>query len=236
PDGKPTVVSAGNLSSSSLRVEWLPPNRNTIHGEFLGYRVKYRKHGPTLGLEREITLRDPDLRSYTLRSLEPFTEYMISLQIFNPAGEGPATAVTATTDEGMSSPPRNVSLVRVTNTMARLQWLEPKAANGRLQGYRIYVLNIAANLTEVKKWLEPKAANGRLQGYRIYVLNIAANLTEVKKVVNPQQYSTDFTLNNLKPFSQYKVWVKAYTMKTEGESSKTLEFRTDVTGPSAPLI
>ncbi len=38
------------------------------------------------------------------------------------------------------------------------------------------------------------------------------------------------------PFTQYKVWVKAYTHKTEGESSRTLEFRTDVSGPSAPLI
>ena len=62
PDGKPTVISAGNISSWAIRVEWSPPNRNTIHGEFLGYRIKYRKHGPTLGIEREITLRDPDLR------------------------------------------------------------------------------------------------------------------------------------------------------------------------------
>lgn len=62
PDGKPEVISAVNQSSSTIRVEWMPPNRNTIHGEFLGYRIKYRKHGPVLGNEREITLRDPDLR------------------------------------------------------------------------------------------------------------------------------------------------------------------------------
>ncbi|XP_054161930.1 tyrosine-protein phosphatase 99A-like isoform X2 [Oppia nitens] len=206
PDGKPTVISAGNLSSGAIRVEWSPPNRNTIHGEFLGYKIKYRKHGLQLGVEREITVRDPDLRSYTIRGLEPFTDYMISVQIFNPAGDGPATAVTAITDEGISSPPRNVTLVRVTNTEARLQWLEPKHPNGRLQGYRIYVLNIVANLTEVKK------------------------------VVNPQQYTIDFTITNLKPFTQYKVWIKAYSQKTEGESSKAVEYRTDVTGPSAPQI
>ncbi len=38
------------------------------------------------------------------------------------------------------------------------------------------------------------------------------------------------------PYTLYKVWVKAYTHKTEGESSRTLEFRTDVSGPNAPLI
>lgn len=65
------------------------------------------------------------------------------------------------------SPPRNVSIQRVTNSLARLQWTEPKSPNGRLQGYRIYLLNVAANLTEVKK------------------------------VLNPQQYTMDFTINNL---------------------------------------
>ena len=67
----------------------------------------------------------------------------------------------------VSSPPQNVTLLRVTNTMARLQWSEPKSPNGRLQGYRVYILNIAANLTEVKK------------------------------LVNPQLYSVDFPIHGL---------------------------------------
>ena len=62
PDGKPTIESATNTSSSAIRLQWAPPSRNTIHGEFLGYKIKYRKHGPVLGIEKEITLRDPDLR------------------------------------------------------------------------------------------------------------------------------------------------------------------------------
>ena len=32
--------------------------------------------------------------------MEPFTEYMISISVFNPEGEGPSTTITATTDEG----------------------------------------------------------------------------------------------------------------------------------------
>jgi len=32
------------------------------------------------------------------------------------------------------------------------------------------------------------------------------------------------------------VWIKAYTQRTEGEASRTLEFQTDVSGPSAPFI
>ena len=40
----------------------------------------------------------------------------------------------------------------------------------------------------------------------------------------------------LEPFTQYKVWTKAYTERSEGEASRTIEFRTDVSGPSAPYI
>jgi receptor-type tyrosine-protein phosphatase gamma len=79
PDGKPSVTSAINTSSSSIRLQWAPPNRNTIHGEFLGYRIKYRKHGPTLGIEREITLRDPDLR---VRQIYKTTIHLYNKEIF----------------------------------------------------------------------------------------------------------------------------------------------------------
>jgi receptor-type tyrosine-protein phosphatase gamma len=30
------------------------------------------------------------------------------------------------------------------------------------------------------------------------------------------------------PFTEYKLWVKAFTWKNEGESSDTLEIKTDV--------
>lgn len=39
-------------------------------------------------------------QQYTLRGLEPFTKYTISLQVFNPAGDGPATTIQEMTDEG----------------------------------------------------------------------------------------------------------------------------------------
>lgn len=40
------------------------------------------------------------LQSHTLQGLETFTQYMISLQVFNPEGLGPSTTVIVMTDEG----------------------------------------------------------------------------------------------------------------------------------------
>lgn len=38
------------------------------------------------------------------------------------------------------------------------------------------------------------------------------------------------------PSTEYKIWVKAYTRKNEGEPSDQIIRKTDITGPSAPLL
>ncbi len=38
------------------------------------------------------------------------------------------------------------------------------------------------------------------------------------------------------PFTKYKLWLKAFTWKNEGEPSEPFEIVTDVEGPSAPVI
>ncbi|XP_046912035.2 protein tyrosine phosphatase 99A isoform X4 [Dermatophagoides farinae] len=212
PDGIPIGFRCVNKSSSSLSLEWHPPPRNTIHGEFIGYRLRYHKNGNSASLlvlhEREITIGDPEARNYTIRNLEPYTEYFVTLRVFNPKGDGPVATLAATTDEGVPSPPRNVTVQRVNNLMARVQWSEPLQPNGRIIGYHIYVHNMAANLTEVKRF----------------------------QTSDLSQHLMEYTIHNLKPFTQYKVWTKAYTERSEGEASRTIEFRTDVSGPSAPYI
>jgi receptor-type tyrosine-protein phosphatase gamma len=42
PRGKPLIVRVQNLSASSVVVSWRPPDNDTIHGEFLGYRLNWR--------------------------------------------------------------------------------------------------------------------------------------------------------------------------------------------------
>ena len=98
----------------------------------------------------------------------------------------------------------------------------------------VTLVRVADSLVKLK-WEEPEFPNGIIRGYHVYILNLRYNSTEVKKVINPVR-SMEFTASNLKPFTSYKIWVKAFTSKLEGESSRTLEVRTDVQGPSAPNI
>ena len=39
-------------------------------------------------------------QSHTITGLRPFTQYLVSLQVENPAGRGPSTTVVVTTEEG----------------------------------------------------------------------------------------------------------------------------------------
>ena len=40
------------------------------------------------------------LQSYTLTGLNTYTQYLVSLRAYNPAGDGPETIVVVMTDEG----------------------------------------------------------------------------------------------------------------------------------------
>ncbi|OXA52432.1 Protein sidekick-2 [Folsomia candida] len=100
PDGKPTITAAQNASSTSIRLAWRPPQRHTIHGEFIGYRLAFRPRDKGVDSIQEIYLRDPNIESYIIQKLMTFTQYLVSLQVFNPEGLGPPTTVAVITDEG----------------------------------------------------------------------------------------------------------------------------------------
>lgn len=61
PEGKPTITTAHNTSATSLHISWRPPHENTIHGEFLGYRISYRPRDRGAEVVREIYIRDPSV-------------------------------------------------------------------------------------------------------------------------------------------------------------------------------
>ncbi len=101
PSGKPTITAAHNTSSTSIQISWRPPEPSSLHGEFLGYRVAYKPRN-SAGSEavRETLLKDPAITRHTIQKLDIFTQYLVSLQVYNPEGLGPSTTVVVMTDEG----------------------------------------------------------------------------------------------------------------------------------------
>ena len=49
---------------------------------------------------KEIRIKDQTTEKYTIQRLQIFTQYLVSVQVINPEGLGPATTVVVMTDEG----------------------------------------------------------------------------------------------------------------------------------------
>ncbi|XP_023290155.1 tyrosine-protein phosphatase 99A [Orussus abietinus] len=212
PEGRPTIISAHNTSSSSIHITWKSPTRDTIHGEFLGYRISYRPVDKGEAEVKEIYIRDPNVESHTIRDLETYTKYRVSLQVFNPEGTGPPATAFVTTDEGVPSRPLNLTAHGVTSSSIELSWQEPENVNGVIEGYRVYYMH--SNFTDVKTHKDDKAHRDD----------------------NAKNQVVTFNLTSLEPFTEYIIWVKAFTWKNEGEPSEHITHKTDIAGPGAPTI
>ncbi|XP_063995105.1 tyrosine-protein phosphatase 99A-like isoform X2 [Diachasmimorpha longicaudata] len=81
-------------------------------------------------------------------------------------------------------------------------------------------------------WSEPEHKNG-IRGYCVYYMH--SNFTE-HQLLEKNNETIKFFLNDLEPMTEYKIWVKAFTAENEGEPSDHIMQKTDVAGPSAPVI
>ncbi|KAI8130856.1 Down syndrome cell adhesion molecule-like protein 1 [Lucilia cuprina] len=93
PTGKPIPTAAHNTSSTSVYISWKPPPPDTILGEFLGYRITYRPRDRNPNDTKEIYIRDSTIESHEILNLEPYTQYKVTVQVFNPEGLGPETTI-----------------------------------------------------------------------------------------------------------------------------------------------
>ncbi|CAL4083881.1 unnamed protein product [Meganyctiphanes norvegica] len=151
PEGKPVFTAAHNASSTSLDLQWKPPAITTIHGEFLGYKITVRPRDNLEGVggrPKTITIRDPAITYHLVEDLRTYTQYLVSLLVFNPEGDGPETTVAVMTDEGRPGPPQNLTVRGIHSRSVDLKWKNPKEPNGEIRGYRVYYM--LGNFTSVK--------------------------------------------------------------------------------------
>ncbi|XP_043212409.1 tyrosine-protein phosphatase 99A-like isoform X1 [Amphibalanus amphitrite] len=138
PGGKPVILAAHNTSATAVRVRWRPLPQRELRGEFQAYKITYKERNNTNSPIKELKITEETVQTHTITGLRPYTQYIISIQVENPAGLGPSSTVVVTTDEGVPEAPRNVSILNVTDTTVTISWLPPVNPNGLIEGYRIY--------------------------------------------------------------------------------------------------
>ncbi|XP_061759846.1 neural cell adhesion molecule L1-like protein isoform X2 [Nerophis ophidion] len=143
PTAAPRDIAVEVMNTTVLRVSWNPIPPATVRGHLRGYHVHWlRKRSflyPDKILDEHQSLSFPGKRTHAIvPGLEPFSEYTLTVNVFNKKGNGPSSdPVTFNTPEGV---PEQVPILTTSNARrdsVLLVWGPPLVANGILTGYHL---------------------------------------------------------------------------------------------------
>ncbi|MBN3316792.1 PTPRQ phosphatase, partial [Atractosteus spatula] len=183
PGSPPLISSATNLSSSSIRVSWKPPNQP--NGVILNYSIALAgPTGPSISFTSNTSL--------ILSNLTPFTPYNVSISAINKRGIGPSTSFLLYTDEAEpSSPPQNLMISNYTANSVWLKWNLSPEPNGIVQ---LYSFKIFENKSQTLSYQNTsgRVTETQLSGFKpngFYEISVSA----FTKVGNGNLFSNSVT-------------------------------------------
>ncbi|XP_077070178.1 cell adhesion molecule L1-like a isoform X2 [Siphateles boraxobius] len=141
PLAPPEDVSVEVLNSTLLRVSWSPVPQTALRGHLGGYtvhwwRTKSLLTSESIPSERQ-SLNIPGNRSHSIvPGLKPFSEYTLTVNVFNRRGNGPSSSpISFTTPQGVPKKPYDLKATNFQKDSIKLVWAPPLETNGFLTGY-----------------------------------------------------------------------------------------------------
>lgn len=177
PTAAPRDVAVEVINTTVLKVSWTPVPPATVRGHLGGYYVHWlRKRNllnPSKLLDERQSLSFPGKRNHAIvPGLEPFSEYTLTVNVFNKKGNGPKSdPVNFSTPEGV---PDQVPILTTSNAQKDsifLEWSPPSKTKGILTGYVLQYLLINESSMEVlesqeKNITAPDTTQWQLQGLK----------------------------------------------------------------------
>ncbi|CAL8369397.1 unnamed protein product [Lota lota] len=178
PTAAPRDVGVEVLNATLLRVSWTPVPQDTVRGHLGGYAVHWVRRRSLLHAESvrggRYSLLFGGNRSHgALPGLAPYSEYTLTVNVFNSKGNGPASdPVTFLTPEGV---PAQVPILTASNAQrdsVSLVWGPPLESNGVLDGYLLRYQLVNESTMELEDPLTEVNISGadttqwRLEGLR----------------------------------------------------------------------
>lgn len=107
PSAPPQEVHLVSLSSTSLKVSWVPPPAASRHGAIVRYTVSYQALAGEDTERHEKKDIGADATSCVLEGLEKWTEYQVWVRAHTDVGPGPESAPVRmrTKEDGRWTPP-----------------------------------------------------------------------------------------------------------------------------------
>ncbi|XP_072223606.1 cell adhesion molecule L1-like a isoform X3 [Leuresthes tenuis] len=155
PAAAPQDIAVEVINTTVLRVSWTPVPPATVRGHLEGYHVHWIRRKSLLKPEK--ILREHQSMSFSgkrshaiVPGLEPFSEYKLTVNVFNKKGNGPRSdPVTFSTPEGV---PGLVPILTASNSQKDsilLVWGPPLEENGILSGYLLNLHHLNETSLEV---------------------------------------------------------------------------------------
>uniref|UniRef100_A0A3Q1F4M0 Neural cell adhesion molecule L1-like protein n=1 Tax=Acanthochromis polyacanthus TaxID=80966 RepID=A0A3Q1F4M0_9TELE len=155
PTAAPRDIAVEVINTTILRVSWTQVPPATVRGHLGGYHIHWVRRksllNPNKTLDEHQSLSIPGKRSHAIvPQLEPFSEYKLTVNVFNKKGNGPRSdPVTFSTPEGV---PVQIPILTASNPKedsTLLVWGPPLEANGILSGYLLQYQLINETTLEV---------------------------------------------------------------------------------------
>lgn len=213
PKHAPFNVTVRAMSSSELRVRWIPLQQADWFGNPKGYNISYRlvddlKSNTINNDSVHILIEDSTTNSYILKSLEEWSLYEIVVSACNEVGQS----------------------VESPSALERTREAVPSSGPMHVDG------NATSSTTIVVKWSEvpKKDQNGQIEGFKVFYGAPGSGTPVLQKTIaNNKTFTT--TLTELKKFVIYHIQVLAFTRLGDGIlSMPPLRLQTFEDTPSFP--
>ncbi|KAJ0036899.1 hypothetical protein NQD34_005576, partial [Periophthalmus magnuspinnatus] len=168
PTAAPRDVAVEVINTTVLRVSWTPVPPATVRGHLGGYNIHWlRKRSllyPSKLLDERQSLSFPGKRNHAIvPSLEPFSEYSLTVNVFNKKGNGPKSdPVIFSTPEGV---PDQVPILTTSNAQKDsilLVWSPPSETKGVLTGYVLQYHLSKSQSVDICLWITFNLCSKRL--------------------------------------------------------------------------
>ncbi|XP_053507253.1 receptor-type tyrosine-protein phosphatase F isoform X2 [Ictalurus furcatus] len=221
PSAPPQDVQVLSLSSTSIKVSWVPPPAASRHGAIVRYTVSYQAVSGEDTERHEVTDIGADATGVVLEGLGKWTEYVVRVRAHTDVGPGPESApVRIRTNEDVpGAPPRKLEVEAVNSTAIRVTWKPPLSGkqHGQIRGYQV---------------IYSRLENGEPRG-QPNIMDVA--LPEAQwNIEDTTEYEA--IISGLISETSYSVTVAAYTTRGDGARSKAKVIKTTGAVPGKPTM
>uniref|UniRef100_A0A8C4ZD09 Neurofascin n=1 Tax=Gadus morhua TaxID=8049 RepID=A0A8C4ZD09_GADMO len=211
PDVIPRNIRGVGTWRNNMEISWEPLTYREWNGPYLKYLVWWKRKDSREEWKNATTkwLR------YYIYDADTFTPYEIKVQAFNSFGLGPESKVIIgySGEDRPSTAPLNLRVSDIESTQVTLHW-DPVARNslmGELKEYKVYYWRDSSQL----RWL---------------------SVSRAMKSKGFPAVDTEYTgvLDELLPYSNYKMHIVVANNRYDGPPSHTIQFSTPEGVPSVP--